>query len=80
MPTDEAEIRGREQCEDQGYFGSQEDSNMSTKVSLKSSEDENLVQNYFTESPNLQDLSFHVMCADASGFPDSLNEFPFEHL
>ena len=65
--------------DDEGYSGSQDNMKDPKLVSLEVSQDDNLLADYFTESPNLDDYSFDLMCAQASGFPESTH-LPFENL
>ena len=61
------DYRNLSQSVDDGYSGSQ-DSN--TK------EDEDILSEFFTETPSLHDCSFTVLCAQASGIPVP-NYIPF---
>ena len=80
MQEDDAEVISIEMCDDEGYSGSQEKSASTSDVSSDISKEDNIFKNYFSDTLNLQDLSFHLMCADASGFPESVNELPFKNL
>ena len=50
------------------------------KFSLENSDDDDLVTEYFNKEPNLNDCSFHLMCAQASGYPDQGKNLLFEDL
>ena len=67
-------------CEDEGYSGSQEQRTSSTAVSLESSEEDNFFANFFSETPNLQDISFDIMWAQASAIAHPLDDLPFGNL
>ena len=71
------EINFNEISLDQGYSGSQENA-----VSLEMSEEDEILSQYFTKDTcnNLSDCSFHVMCAQASGYPSESRSMLFEDI
>ena len=60
---------------DEGYSGSQE-----IAVSLENDEEETIIKDYFSEQPNLHDLSFPILCAQACPYSDESNNLLFENL
>ena len=70
---EESVMHEKSLLQDEGYCGSQE-----TKLCLENSEDN--FMSYFNEQPNLNDCSFHIMCAEASGFPDQTQDIIFKDL
>ena len=62
---------------DEGYSGSQE---VSLENSGSQDDDSNFLSQYFTRQPNLNDISFHTMCQQVSGFPDTGQSLLFEDL
>ena len=72
-------IERNERCPDEGYYGSQEKTK-SNLVALDSSGDNSLLENYFTETPSLNNCSFHIMWSQASAYPDEGQNLPFKDL
>ena len=72
-------VHRNQRSANEGYFGLQEQSG-SNLVSLDSSGDTSLMDNYFTDTPTLNDCSFHIMCSQALAYVDESPQLPFEDL
>ena len=68
-------MAGNDMFPDEGFSSSQD-----IPISLEIGEEDDIFNNYFKEQPTLNDCSFHLLCAQASDYPEQTEDFLFENL